>query len=121
MTAAAAALVSACATDEAPNPNPQGSLEDVTVPGDFTFQTNKPVALSVTASADAVQQGAALEIVRADGRRLYRGPIRANQPVALDVVIPSKDQQVQVRLLGRDATRTAAIDVSNGRGATRFE
>ncbi len=96
-------------------------MEDVSIPSDFTFQTNRAIKVAVSASPAAVQQGAALEITRADGRRLYRGPIKANRPVVLDAVVPSKDTNVSVRLLARDQVRTAQVDISSGNANTRFE
>lgn len=111
-----------CSQGATPDATPStGALEDVAVPSDFTFQTNRAIKVAVTASPAAVQQGAALEIVREDGRRLFRGPIRGNRPVVLDAVVPTKDSNVSVRLLGRDQVRTAQVDIRNGNGSTRFE
>lgn len=113
--------LAACADGPStPQTNP-GSLQETAIPADFTFQTNRAIRVAVSASPAMVQQGAALEIVRADGRRLYRGPIQADRAVVLDAVIPTKDNTVSARLLARDEVRTAQIDVSSGNGVTRFE
>ena len=112
--------LAACADDPSGSDAPD-HLKDVTVPADFTFQTNRAIRVAVSASPALVQQGAALELVRADGRRLYRGPIQADRAVVLDAVIPSKDDSVSARLLARDAVHTAQIDVRSGDGVARFE
>lgn len=119
-TIAALALAAACTTsvDEPPATE---NLDRIEIPKDFAFVTKKPVALTVRASADAVERGAALEITREDGRRLYMGAIRPDRDVQLKLTVPSKDESVRVNLLSNDTTRSAKVMIGSGEGTAEFE
>ena len=81
------ALVATAACSNGPNEtDPTQNLDRVEIPEDFSFVTKQSVALEVRASADAVADGAALEVTRAAGRILYMGPIHADRDVALKVL-----------------------------------
>ena len=111
---AALALPLGCYEATPPPEGPQ-SLREVQVPADFTFATSKPVALTVAAESGAIggEQGA-LEVARADGKVLYRGPITAGERLALNLAIPSKDERVEITLRANDKETKASVAVING-------
>src|SRR5687767_7796915 len=85
--------------DQAQAPQNPTSLREVQVPADFTFATSKAVALTVAAEEAAIgaEQGS-IEVARTDGKVLYRGPIKAGEPLAVNLAIPSKDERVDITL-----------------------
>lgn len=116
----ALALLSGC-TEQAAPAQPT-TLGDVQVPSNFTFATTKAVALSVTASADKIggEQGA-LAVERNDGKVLYRGPIAASKPLAVKLMIPSKDDELRLRLFAKTGELTQQVAVTSGDASYRFE
>lgn len=111
---AGAALVSVvgCAQGigDGNNPEQPKTLRDIEIPEDFTFATSR--AVSVTVSANSANIGAetgALEVARADGRVLYRGPLSVSQPLTLNLAIPTKDDVVKLRLSANGQEHTAEV------------
>lgn len=115
------ALLAPLACTNGPDDGPPQTLDDIAIPEDFAFETKRPVALTVRASADVVQQGAAVEIARDDGRVLFKGPIVADRDLELKVAVPTKDRRVRVKIMNRETTRSAEIDIEGGEGAAEFE
>lgn len=121
-------LACALGDSEVTDPNgPSGgkapqSLWDVQVPEGFTFATHKPLTLTVSANQGVLSaETGALEVTRADGRILHRGPIRASQPVHLDLVIPSKDRHVDVRIAAGDRVASSRVTVDGASATEVFE
>ena len=86
------------------------SLRDVEIPEDFTFATSRGVALTVAASQETIgAETAALEVARADGRVLYRGPLSVSQPLTLNLAVPTKDSSVMVKLNANGQEHTAEV------------
>ncbi len=97
------------------------SLRDIEIPADFTFQTSAPVALQVAAAPELVANGGgALEVARPDGKVLYRGPL-TSQPLNLELVLPSKDEQVHLTLTANGRQYAADVAVSNQGASHRFQ
>ncbi len=119
-TLAALALAVACSNAPAEKA-PEENLDRVEIPEDFGFVTKKPVALTVRASASALERGAALEITREDGRRLYMGPIQPERDVEVKLTIPAKDDAVRVNLLSNETTRSTTVMIGSGEGTAEFE
>lgn len=119
---AALALPTACA----PGADNQGkkapeSLRDVEIPPDFTFATSRPVALTISAEASVLGgQAGALEIARPDGRVLYRGPLTAENTLALNLVVPTKDEEVQLKLQANQQEHVATVRVVDGAATQVF-
>lgn len=112
------ALLGACADGTG---SPAKSLGEVEVPQTFTFATSRPVELEVVASHDAIGRDVgALEVTRTDGRVLFKGPLRADQPVTLNVSVPQKDDSINLTLINNDARNSATVDVTGGRAAHAF-
>lgn len=114
---AGAALVSVvgCAQQgtETSNPEQPQSLRDVQIPEDFTFATSRGVALTVAADEASIgAPSAALEVARADGRVLYRGPIAAGTPLNLNLAVPTKDNALKLKLNANGTERTAEVAIS---------
>ena len=86
------------------------TLREVDVPEDFTFATSRGVSLTVAANADnmGVDTGA-LEVQRADGRVLYRGPLSSSQPLNLKLALPTKDNTVKLKLSANGTEQIAEV------------
>lgn len=114
---AGAALVSVvgCAqgTEGGANPDEPKSLRDVEIPADFTFATSRAVALTVSASQESIgAPAAALEVQRADGRVLYRGPLSVQTPLTLNLAVPTKDDSVKLKLSANGQEHTADVSIN---------
>lgn len=111
----------AACTEQPSSPQP-ATLGDVQVPPSFTFATTKAVALSVSATSEKIggAQGA-LSVERADGKVLFRGPIEASKPLAVKLMIPSKDDALRLRLSSRDGELTSDVPVAAGSATYQFE
>ncbi|MCK6548497.1 hypothetical protein L6R52_21805 [Myxococcota bacterium] len=120
LTAAlSASTITACTEPAAPPPE---SLAEVTVPADFTFATTKPVALSVSATADKLGGGqGAIAVERVDGKVLFRGPIEAGKPLQVKLMVPSKDDDLKLKLFAKGGELTAQVAVASGSATHTFE
>jgi hypothetical protein len=112
LAGAALVTVVGCAqgTGDSNTPDQPQTLRDIEIPQDFTFATSR--AVSVTVSAAQATIGAdtgALEVARADGRVLYRGPLSVSQPLTLNLAIPTKDDVVKLRLSANGQEHTAEV------------
>jgi hypothetical protein len=111
--------LSACADGAA---SASKTLGDVEVPKTFTFSTTRPVEVEVSASKAVIGRDfGALEVSRADGRVLFKGPLPADTPVLLNVSVPQKDDNINVTLIQNDVRNTAIVSVSSGRAAHAFQ
>lgn len=106
------ATAAACSEPAAPRPE---TLADVRVPADFTFATTRAVGLSVSASAARTGPGAAgLTVARLDGKVLYRGPITADRPVELSLMVPTKDSELELTLSTGDGAVKERRPITEG-------
>ncbi len=98
----ATALVglAACGTSESDALNAEPtSLRDVTIADDFTFATTRAVALTVTASAEALgAESAAIEVRNSAGHTLLRGPLTAGEALQLNLSLPRHEQTLEVQI-----------------------
>ena len=122
---AAAALMSVlgCAqgTGEGNTPEQPQSLRDVQIPQDFTFATSRAVSVTVSANAETLgAETGALEVARADGRVLYRGPLSVSQPLSLNLSVPTKDDVVKLRLSANGQEHTADVSLGANGGTYTF-
>lgn len=118
---AGAALVSVvgCAQQagDANTPDQPQTLRDVEIPEDFTFATSRGVALTVAANEATIgAPTAALEVARADGRVLYRGPLSVGSPLTLNLAVPTKDDSLKLKLSANGQEHNADV-VINADGA----
>lgn len=116
----AVAATAACSNGPA-DTTPTDNLDRVEIPEDFSFVTKKSVALKVRAAASVVENGAALEVKREDGRILYMGPIQAGQDVDLKLNLPTKDEAVTVTLQSNDTAQSARVLIDSGEATAEFE
>jgi len=115
LAGAALLTVVGCAqgTDGTNGTDEPTSLRDVEIPADFTFATSRAVALTVAASQETLgAPSAALEVQRADGRVLYRGPLSAQTPLTLNLAVPSKDDTVKLKLSANGQEHLADVAIS---------
>lgn len=115
---ALSALFVACADGTG---SPAKSLGEVEVPKTFTFATSRPVEVEVVATHEAIGRDVgALEVTRADGRVLFKGPLQADQAVTLNVSVPQKDDNINLTLINNEVRNSATVDVTSGRAAHAF-
>ncbi len=116
----AVAVTAACSNGPTDTP-PTENLDRVDIPEDFSFVTKQSVALKVRAAASVVDNGAALEVKREDGRILYMGPIQAGRDVDLKLNLPTKDEAVTVTLQSNDTAQSARVMIDSGEATAEFE
>lgn len=85
-----------CTTEEVSAP--PTSLSEVTIPADFTFQTSETVAVEIAPPAEAFVStpDAPVEVRRPDGAVLYRGAVRKDRPLKLEVSVPTTVRTLDV-------------------------
>lgn len=104
-------MVAVGCQDGAPTGN-TGSLRDITIPPGFTFETTREVVVNVSATEDKLGgTHGALEIALPDGKVLYRGPLAASTPLAVNLAVPTKDADLLLKVgsSGKWLGGTAAI------------
>lgn len=113
LAGAALVTVVGCAqgTDGTNNPE-QKTLRDVEIPADFTFATSRAVALTVGASEASIgAPTAALEVARADGAVLYRGPLSVSTPLTLNLAVPTKDSALKLKISANGQEHLAEVEI----------
>jgi hypothetical protein len=113
LTWAIAATLVACSAE----PGPAGDLRQAQVPPNFTFATQRGVALSVQAP-DRVfgDVGAAqLEVRTPTGEVLYRGSIRRGAAAEVAVLAPSAAARLVLRATGRAGEAEGEVEVRRDR------
>jgi hypothetical protein len=111
-TAGALALCVAACTSGSHSPPPD--LRNAPIPAGFTFQTTRSLDVTIDASSAALPGSgeALLELARADGKRLFRGVLRAGRPVHVKLALATKDDRISAVLHGDAGDRTATLDAS---------
>lgn len=97
--------------DGAPAGN-TSSLRDITIPAGFTFETTREVVVNISATEEKLGAShGALEIALPDGKVLYRGPLAASTPLAVNLAVPTKDGDLLLKVgsQGKWLGGTAAI------------
>lgn len=105
--------------DGAPTTGNAG-LRDINIPPGFTFETTREVVVNVSATEEKLGgTHGALEIALPDGKVLYRGPLAAATPLAVNLAVPSKDADLLLKVgsSGKWLGGTAAIAA----GAATFD
>lgn len=83
------------------------------VPSEFTFDMTQKAVVAVTATPELLQgKAATMEVLRADGRVVYRGRVMNSEAVRMNLPIPVRDSELVVRLTAAGGTREAKIPVS---------
>ena len=83
------------------------------VPAEFTFDMTQKAVVAVTATPELLQgKAATMEVMRADGRVVYRGRVMNSGAVRMNLPIPVRDSELVVRLIAAGGTREAKIPVS---------
>ena len=101
---------------------PPQTLENITVPADFTFAGTQPVQVSVTASASSVPaSGAMLSLLNVDGKIIFQGAVRPDRPVSAKLAFPAADTSVTAVLQAKGmADQTARVAIKGGAAAVSF-
>lgn len=100
LTAGTLLTLGACGTQESDALNGEATtLRDVAIPEDFTFATTRAVALTVSASAEALgAESAPIEIRNSAGHTLLRGPLTAGEALQLNLSLPRHEQTLEVQI-----------------------
>lgn len=107
----ASLALAACGVDQAARPPEAQSLFDVDIPADLTFATSKPVALTVSASAEALGgEWGRLEVRDAEGRVVLEFPILAGRPFEFPLTVAAHHDHLEVEIGGQ----TIDADITDG-------
>jgi hypothetical protein len=108
------------ACSKQPPPRPLGSAP---IPSDFTFATTRGVELRIGVAPSLVQESgmAGVEVSRPDGKILFRGPVRADSTTRLKLAVPTKDDELQVKLWAGLAEKSARVSIASGAAAYTFQ
>ena len=114
--------IAGCSVDQQ-TAKPVGSLRHGAVPTDFTFSNTKTVG--VTLSADKAlfnaKGTAGVEVSTSDGKLLYQGAIRADQPLKAKVTVPNKETALKVTFRTQGVEKNSSIAIANGAAAYSFQ
>jgi hypothetical protein len=99
------------------------SLADTKIPKNFRFETTKKASLKLSYSAEKLgEAGGIVEVKRVDGATLYWGPISAEQPAEIDLVVPSYQTELEVALHQKGAKKqTARVALGSQPATHTFE
>ena len=98
------------------------SLEHTLVPDGVILNNSKPATLTLSASRDFVQTDyAAIEVARTDGTLVFRGPLQADHPLDITLPIPTKDDEVVVKLMMPGRELIERVSIVGGAGAKDFK
>ncbi len=114
LAGAALVTVVGCAqgAGDAGNTDQPKTLRDVEIPADFTFATSRAVALTVGATEESIgAPTAALEVARADGAILYRGPLSVATPLTLNLAVPTKDSALKLKISANGQEHLAEVAI----------
>lgn len=107
--AAAGAFVAGCAT----GPDAPTDLREATIDPAFTFATTQRVSVRVAVEAAALGGATmgALEILRPDGKVLYRGPVSPEAAVEVPLGLPTALDQLEVVLIAKRERVSASVAI----------
>lgn len=128
LTAAPLGLLGAACTVVGPPDQSEASalgttLADTKIPKDFRFETTKKASLKLSYRAETLgDAGGIVEVKRVDGATLYWGPISAEQPAELHVLLPSYQAELDVALHKKGGPKqTARVALAAAQTTYTFE
>lgn len=100
-----------------------GPLRGASIPSTFSFQTTRPV--DVTLTADKALFGsrttAGIELTDGNGAVVYRGAIRAGAPLGVHLAVPSKDGAVKATFRAPGVEKTALVAINQSAASHTFQ
>jgi hypothetical protein len=98
-------------------------LRGTPFPADFKFGMTRRVDLTVSANP-ALFHGrpeAGLEVRSADGSLVFKGPMAAAKPLNLHLVVPTKDNSVEVTFRNRDVEQKSVVALAANAATHTFQ
>lgn len=108
-------LLGACASDvptTAPDAPSAETLRAADIPAGFDFKTTQSYRLRIEAGLATLPSGAdALVVRRLDGTVVFRGALRADVPLELNLSLPAADREVDVVVGSGETLRSVRVGV----------
>lgn len=118
-TAGFALALAGCGTAE-----PVGGadpLRAVEIPEGFTFATTQALTVTVHAGVTVIPSGGKLVISRRGGAVVYSGALLPDRPLSLELMVPTADRDLVVKLEAEHATWAAELVAEGPTATVTFE